>query len=209
VGLVLLVAGAAALLVDRTQRDAAGFLSFGSESFATAGFAVDGGPMDLRQAGWGPGVDRLVGTVRVQVTPADPGRLLFLGIARTADAARYLEGVRHATFADLPFNGRIRVDHPGGPPRQLPETADIWVAQSVGTGPQSVTWRPRDGSWTIVTMNQDAVPGIAVRVRAAATVPLLDDVAAGLLVAGALGMLTGVAMVVVPALRASRTERRP
>jgi len=47
-----------------------------------------------------------------------------------------------------------------------------------------VTWEPEDGDWTVVVMNSDGTAPVRADVSAGAEVPILDDVAIGMLVSG-------------------------
>ena len=93
------------------------------------------------------------------------GDALFVGVADTADVDAYLSGVGHDRLGDLgtPWAGAgtrpamTGVD--GGPPEAAPGEVDIWVAESSGTGTQTVDWRPGDGDWTVVIMQADGAAG--------------------------------------------------
>jgi hypothetical protein len=186
----LLSAGATALWADRTQRDAAGYLSTAARGFATATYALAADPIDLRVKG--PG--RLYGpatldTARVRVTSADPATPLFVGIAHTQDAARYLAGINHDTITNLAGVLGYRA-HPGGAPEAAPGQQGFWTVRSSGTGTRTLVWPVEEGSWTVVVMNADGSRGVHVRADVGAKVPALEWIAAGLL-AGGLVLLGG------------------
>ena len=85
----------------------------------------------------------------------------------------------------------------GGPPEAAPGDVDIWVAESSGTGTQTVDWQPRDGDWTVVIMQADGAAGLAVQARAGATAPGLAWLAGGLFTLGAILVLVGGLLVVL------------
>jgi hypothetical protein len=68
-----------------------------------------------------------------------------------------------------------------------------------------VQWSPTVGDWTVVVLNADATPGVAVTVSVAATLPALGWIAACMLVAGALALAAGIALVAVPVAGAARS----
>ena len=116
--------------------------------------------------------------------PAD----VFVGIAPTAAAADWLRGVAHSTVVDPSGDGgdpdTAYVD--GSIPLLPPGDQAFWVASATGPGSQVLTWEPEDGDWTIVVMNADGTAPVRARVAVGAEVPVLDDVADGLLITGAL-----------------------
>ena len=65
-------------------------------------------------------------------------------------------------------------------------------------------WDATDGSWTVVVMNADAKPGIAVGADLGAKFPALLWVAIGVLVAGAI-FLAGGALLIAGAFRGGAT----
>ena len=75
-------------------------------------------------------------------------------------------------------------DLPGGAPSGPPADQDFWTAQAAGAGTQQLSWVPAEGDWMLVVMNADGSAGISVDARIGATVPALDGLGWGLLVAG-------------------------
>ncbi|HET8650939.1 MAG TPA: type II CAAX endopeptidase family protein [Gaiellaceae bacterium] len=199
--LALLGAGGTALWADRTQRDG-GYVTTDVHEFSTSGSALATVSTELGSAGIGwlyaPG---LLGTVRIRVTPTSAGPPLFVGIGRSTDVDRYLAGVNHTVITEFWEEKTEAVA--GSPPASAPGTQDFWVVSSTGSGPRTVEWDPTDGSWTVVVMNADGRPGIAVGADLGAKVPALLWIA-GVLAAGAL-FLAGGALLIAGAFRRNRT----
>jgi hypothetical protein len=166
--------------MDRIDRDDGGFISTGTTELDTETYAIIS---ELRGDGpdWLYG-STLLGEARVRVTPLTE-QPVFIGIARTDDVSRYLDGTEHATIEHL-ATGDLTTDA-GGAPSALPGQQTIWEASTEGTGEQTLLWEPRDGDWSIVLMNTDASAGVTVRGDLSAEFPPLPWVAAGLLIAGA------------------------
>jgi hypothetical protein len=144
----------------------------------------------------------LLDQVRIRVTPTSAGGPLFVGVAPSADVDRYLAGVNHTVITEF-FDDKTEAEG-GSTSAAPPETQDFWVASATGPGPQTLEWEPADGSWTVVVMNADARPGIAVGADLGAKVPALPWIALGFLLAGAL-LLAGGAILVAGAFRRNRT----
>ena len=197
IALILLGAGGTALWADRTQRDA-GYATTDVHDFSTEGSALATEPTDLGSSGVGwlysPGV---LGKVRIRVTPSSRSPV-FVGIARSTDVDRYLSGVQHTVISDFrtekleTVGGSASVAAPGRQP--------FWVASEAGAGAQTLTWDPKNGSWTVVVMNADGRPGLTVGTDLGAKVPALPWIALGLLVAGGI-FLVGGALLVLNAFR--------
>ena len=204
----VLVAGAGATWLDNTQRDPAGYVVSGVRTFVTSTYALTSDRIDLGGAGT-VAPSGILGTVRVRVTATDPARPVFVGIATHAAAARYLAGISHDTVTD--WASGITTLQPGAPGLSptLPGSVPIWAAQASGTGTQTVTWTPTAGNWTVVVMNPDASPGVAVTADAGATIPDLGWIGIGLLVGGGVLFVLAIALVVVPTVRASRRPAPP
>ena len=202
--LVLLGAGGTGLWADRTQREA-GYVTTGVHEFSTAGSALATVSTELGSAGVGwlysPS---LLGDVRIRITPTNPSAPLFVGIGTSTDVDRYLAGVDHTVITE--FWGDKTENVAGGPAASAPGTQDFWVASATGSGPQTLTWDPTDGSWTVVVMNADGHPGIAMGADLGAKVPALPWIGLGLLVGGAIFMAGG-ALLIVSAIRHRRADQ--
>jgi hypothetical protein len=189
VSLGLLAGGGVLRLADDGLRDSNGYLMSSAVEFTSPGHAAVTGDVDLRSGT--PVVDvpeRWLGTVRVEADArTDDG--VFVGIARSSDVAAYLSGVARSTIDDpLADDGTPRSDFiDGGPPPQAPQDEDFWVASARGQGQQTLTWKASEGSWTLVVMNARGTTPVAADVSVGATMPVLDDIAIGLLVAGLVG----------------------
>jgi hypothetical protein len=192
----LLAGGTGLAVADTTQRED-GYLSTPTAELATSRYALVTGSITLDVAGDEWLVDDVLGDARLQVTPTDPAVALFVGVARTGDAGRYLAGVGHRRIDDLGSDGgRVEgVDVAGGAPTAAPAAVDIWVAQAQGTGTQTLDWTPSDGTWTVVVMRADGAAGLDVEARAGVTAPGLPWLWGGLLVAGAVLLVGGALLV--------------
>ena len=213
--LLLLVAGGLVTggvflaVLDRTQRDSDGFIQSDKVAMASDGFALASDSLELSGSGPSGLPSRLIGDARLVVTPHDEGSV-FVGLARTAEADAYLEGVRHSTLIGFEGPGthpRYR-ETDGGAPAVAPGEADIWEASVSGHGTQTLTWAVDSGDWTVVVMNEDASAPVSADVSLGGTVPVLGWLVGGLLVSGGLLLLLGLALVIGP-LRAVSRERGP
>lgn len=195
------LAGAGLAIVDRGLRDNDGFLVSGTTGLTTATYAITSTSVTVH-ADAPPELmpDSLLGDVKV--IARSESAPLFVGIAPTADVETYLAGVEHATLTGF-ADGRATYETTGSDaPATLPTTSDIWVTQSSGTGTQEIVWQVADGDWTLVVMNADSTRGVDVEVAAGATLPALDWLVPALLALAVLGLVVGVALMVV-ALRTS------
>jgi hypothetical protein len=203
--LPLLGGAGTALWADRTQRDG-GYATTDVHQFSTAGSALATVSTELGSAGvdwlYAPA---LLDEVRIRVTPTSAaGGPLFIGIGPSADVDRYLAGVNHTVITE--FFGDKTEAVEGGTRAVPPGSENFWVASTAGSGPQTLTWDPADGSWTVVVMNADGRPGIAIGADLGAKVPALPWIAVGFLLAGVL-LLAGGVLLVVGAMRRERTRR--
>jgi hypothetical protein len=204
----LITAGAATLWADRTQRDAAGYLTSPAATLSTGGRGLVSETITVHAGGPQWAYPRsILGETRLRFTSSDPTKPVFVGIAPAGAAARYLSGVQYATVTDFADSGATYVQHSGGAPAATPASNDIWVAKASGTGTQTLTWSPSEGDSTIVVMNSDATAGVSIRADAGATVPILTWVAVGLLIGGTLVLIAGIALIAVPVTRAAPAAR--
>jgi len=203
-GLGMVAAGGAMLWADQTQRDSQGYLSV-TDELETASYALVAEDIDFRATG--PKAlypSSILDEARIEATSLSGGSV-FVGIGRSADVDRYLQGTGYAVVDDAWDSSLSR--HPGGPPATAPTEQGFWVASSAGNGSQSLTWDVREGQWTAVVMRADARAGVAVRAGVGARIPSLPWIGAGVLGAGALFLVFGGGLIVGAITRASR--RRP
>ena len=162
--------------------------------------------------------------MRLQATARD-GSPLFVGVAPTSAAAGYLDGVGRTVIRGVGYQSDsgyrdsggtgYRIDpgmlsqRAGGPPATAPADAGIWTASVQGTGTQTLEWDPTDGNWTVVVMPTDRSAGLTVALAAAATVPGLTGLAAGLLVLGVVLLAIGVLLIVLAVHRAQTRYTPP
>jgi hypothetical protein len=189
IGLGLVAGGAATVVLDKTQRDDAGYLMSPTERFTTGTYAFVSETVDVRLDGpdWAY-VDDLVGTVQLRSESAKP---LFVGIAPADDVDSYLAGVTSEEVTDV---GAGRNDHrllPGTATPELPGTQRFWAATAVGAGEQTLLWDASDGTWRIVVMNADAEPGVDAKLSIGAELPNLGWISIGFLGGGALFLALG------------------
>ena len=199
----LLGAGGAALWAQTTQRHG-GYVDLGTTTYRTAGYAVASQTVSLHAdtRGWGA-ASALFGTMRLRVTSTSGTAPVFIGIAPAGAADRYLAGVSYATVTGASGTGPVYTGRSGGPPAIAPGHAGIWSAHAAGTGTQVLIWPVKSGDWTVVAMNANGSRPVSLRVNAAATVPALPWVAAGLLIGGVVFLAGGAALIAVPLRRAS------
>ena len=181
-----LLAAGGLLLWGDSQKDDQGYLSTRTERFATNTYALttDNLDIDLDGADWLVTRERF-GKVRLDVEP-HTSKPVFVGVARTADAARYLSGTSHDLVTDLdysPFNADYR-RLTGEKKLDAPANHKFWEASAEGSGRQTLTWDVEDGDWSVVVMNADASRGVDVGVEAGAEFAFFSAAGWGALIAG-------------------------
>jgi len=187
---LLMLAAGGALLWGNAQKDHDGYLHTGTDRFHTRTAAIATDNLDVETGGASDllGHD-LFGKVRVRAE-SHAGKPVFVGIARTADVDRYLRGTSHAIVTDVdtsPFKAEYRTVPSARRPAR-PAEQSFWAASARGNGRQQVTWKARDGNWSVVVMNADASPRVDTGISAGADLPWLDEagwatVGAGVLIA--------------------------
>lgn len=181
----LLALGGGLLWAD-SKKDDGGYLSTGRDPFTTETYALatENLDIDATGAGWIIDEDRY-GKVRLRAESRD-GKPVFVGIARTRDAERYLRDVRHDLLTDIdydPFEAQYREVGGSGSPG-VPGAERFWAASAQGSGTQTLTWDVEHGDWSAVVMNADASRGVDVELSAGAEVPFLEPAGWGALIAG-------------------------
>lgn len=181
----LLALGGGLLWAD-SKKDDGGYLSTGRDPFTTETYALatENLDIDATGAGWIIDEDRY-GKVRLRAESRD-GKPVFVGIARTRDAERYLRDVRHDLLTDIdydPFDAQYREVGGSGSPG-APGAERFWAASAQGSGTQTLTWDVEHGDWSAAVMNADASRGVDVELSAGAEVPFLEPAGWGALIAG-------------------------
>jgi hypothetical protein len=200
-GLGLVLGGGVLLWADQAGRTD-GYVMSETDDFATEGFALVSERIDLATgADWVP-LSAALGTARAEVTAADPGTEIFVGVAPVTEGTAYLGDVGRSVVDDLGTTGTDEVFVPGGPPSGPPGDQDFWVAQASGSGTQQLDWEPAQGNWLFVAMNADGSAGVAIDARVGATAPALGGLAWGVLG-------TGLFLLVVGTLLLALALRRP
>ena len=205
VGVLVLIIGAVGatggggLLWLEGERDSAGYVVIPAQQYRDGGYALRFDAADLA-----PVARDWVGEVRIQVSGVD-SQPIFAGIARTADVARYLDGVPHRRFHDYRDYQHMAVTGStmATRPPNMPGGLDIWVDSASSTGTLTLDWTPRPGDWSLVIMKTGAQPDVRVEVTFAATAPALKPVAITALPTGIV-LLVGGALLIALAARPRR-----
>jgi hypothetical protein len=194
----LLAGGGALLAANEWARDADGYFTAGPERLDTSTHALVSEGLDIAEdvPDWVLG-DRGIADLRLRARPNEAGRELFVGVGPQEDVDAYLADVEHDVVTDLHF-GPFDVEYtrvPGTRAPGAPAGRAFWVARANGAGAQTLTWDVDTGSWTIVVMNADGSPGVDVDLSVGVKVGFLEELAAALLVAGALGLALGIVLI--------------
>lgn len=200
VSLGLLGGGGTLLWADQALRTG-GYVTTGTATYSTAGYALASQDVSL---GWGWMLTGLVGDVRLQVSAVGQGRPVFVAIGPADRVAAYLSGSDYTTVSGT---GTADVaSHYGTAAPALPRSAGIWVAQTTGTGTQTLRWTAHEGDWMAVAMNPDGSAGVTVRADAGVLAPGLLRLAVEAIIGGAIAALLSAALIIVPVRLAAGTR---
>jgi hypothetical protein len=187
-GLAALAGGGAALVFDQTQRDASGYLMTNTTAYSTDTYALVSDSYRTGAAGDVFVARDMLGSVRIRTQSAQP---VFVGIGPAAAVESYLAGVRREVatrFDAAQTDFRL---HGGGAPAAPPTGKAFWVAQSLGSGTQTLRWSPADGDYRIVVMSPNGSAGVHAELAIGARFPHLLWIGIGLLGASALLLVLG------------------
>ena len=186
----VVVAGIAGVVIDRTQRDDAGFVMSPADGLRTASFALVSDPARVE----GAGPDWFLGQVRIRSESVRP---VFVGIGPRNDVDRYLDGVARSVVTGgvgVPGQERYR-DRAGGAPATVPAEQGFWVESVVGSGEQVLDWPIENGEWRVVAMNADGTAGVSLDVSVGAELEPLLWLAIAAIAVGGLVVLLGFALI--------------
>jgi hypothetical protein len=123
--------------------------------------ALSGEVVNLGKAGpddwW---ADHHLATVRLSAR-SEGARAVFMGIAPSADVARYLGSASYDEISDLrsdPFEYSLTRRGIGGDLSTPPTDRRFWTAQASGPGTQALIWDVKPGNYTAVVMNLHGSP---------------------------------------------------
>lgn len=200
IGLALLVAGIAVVLIYAFGRDD-GYFNSDRKVLESPDYAITTGEIDLGadELDWVP--KAILGNVRVQVDSEKP---VFVGIGPDADVDRYLAGVAHDELIDFNEDRPTFALYEGKAPRGPPRKQTFWVAKSEGSGEQTVTWDAESGRWTAVVMNANGTRGIDVVAEAGIKLDWVIWVGLGVLLVGLLITVGAVVLILLIGRHASQ-----
>jgi hypothetical protein len=199
-GLALLVAlallgGAIAAVVElETKRDASGYFVTHTHHYQTSSYALSTERLDV--SGITGALEARLVRLRITAT-SDAAKPLFVGIARTVDAERYLARIEHDELRDIGFDP-FKIDYRrtgAGAPTALPSTQSIWRVRTSGTGTQTIDWNVKKGRWTAVVMNADGSRTVDVDARIAARIAGAWWFVAAMVALGAVSLAGGIVLV--------------
>jgi len=203
VSIGMLAGGGAVAWLDHTQRDASGYLTSPTQTFATSTYAITTDRIDLGNT-TDIAPSSILGTVRIRATASNPTEPVFIGIGRHDAVDRYLNGVSHVTIASWTGGVTTYRGYPGAAPAVPPTALSTWVRSAYGAGTQSITWKPSGGDWTVVAMRPDGSRGLSITADAGATVPPLGWIDAAIFTVGGILLIAAVLLIALPIIFASR-----
>jgi hypothetical protein len=194
IALASLAAGGTVLWADQTQRDSSGLFTQAGHRVASDSYAVTQDGVSVHHL---PGFADDGKLLRVRIDArSETGRPLFVGVARDRDVAAYLANVSHSKLrdytvatSDQEYDSFAGAKRPGPP-----VTAGIWAASTTGSAP--LTWKVRDGDWTVVLMNADGSRHVAADVKLGFGVSYLGRFTAALLAFGVAMLALAVFLIV-------------
>ena len=220
IGVALIAGGVTALAANR---DGDGFHSTEAFTFESTTSAIVADP--LRGMAEVPSwvIDLFVEPSELRIEGSAPsGGPIFIGVAPTTDADRYIADVARDEVVNLELDGAtitgVEYERTDGtsvaPP---PGSSDIWAASADGRGTQAMIWdigtarvvelpAVESGRWMVVVMNSDATPGVQADLTFAVRNPAITTFAWGSLALGIVLVLLGAFLVYKGARRPRRGD---
>ncbi|MDJ0337668.1 DUF4389 domain-containing protein [Cryobacterium sp. PH31-O1] len=202
-----MLSGGTALAVATAAQGNDGYFTSQDETFTVDSSAITSPNLDVgKDFGVPTGVGFDIATLRLQASSVATDQDIFIGIAPRADVDTYLADVNHSELREVQTSP-FRVDYldvPGTQTAAVPTDQTFWTESAAGAGTQEMIWKPAAGDWSVVVMNADGSPGVAVNLSAGVHTDLLGPIAVGLLVGGGILFLIGVLLVVAGAIGLGR-----
>ena len=123
---------------------------------------------------------------------------IFLGVARTSDVDRYLDGVAVEQVQDFELTP-YRLDtlrRDGQLRAEPPVEQDFWVASASGRSP-TLVWPVEEGDYRIVVMNADGSPGVFGDAQFGLQIRGLFGIGLGWVIAALLVLAVGIVLLVL------------
>jgi hypothetical protein len=158
----------AAIFGLENNRDSSGYFVTHSHHYMTSSYALS--TESLNVGGVTGDLETALVRLRIKATSGDPAKPLFIGIATTQNADRYLAGFQHDELRNISFDP-FKIDYRRvgtGAPTTLPGTQSFWQTRASGTGTLTVNWPVKKGKWTAVVMNADGTRDVHVDAQLAA-----------------------------------------
>ncbi len=195
VAIGLIVSGGFLLWFNAAQTDDEGYYTTDVRRFESTSHAIvsEGIDINLDIPEW---VDdwwfdpRNFTNVKLSATSNDPGKEVFIGLAKESDVKAYLADVDYDEITNLEYNlfgSDFSVDysrHGGGAPASDPRSQTFWKASVDGSGSQVLKEPLETGVWSVVVMNADGSAGVGVDGSFGMSVPFVFRVGLGLLLGG-------------------------
>lgn len=201
-GVGLLAGGTTVAVGQAVATDSDGYFRFTLDRLGSDGVAVATTDLwlDDVEGDASPWVfDFLDVDLRLRVQGAGDTDDVFVGIARSADVARYLDDAAYSEIVEVDHHAPRYEQVIGDGSVEPPTEQDFWTASATGSGEQELDWQARGGRWSVVVMNADGSPGVAADVEVGARSGAVTPVAISLIVAGGLLTLIAGSMVIVGA----------
>ncbi|AGS34828.1 hypothetical protein B841_06775 [Corynebacterium maris DSM 45190] len=208
-GLSLTIGGAVLMGAQSAQQNGQ-YLTLDSQRYQSTGHAITTPSLVLDPGESGmtglPPLEELA-SIQVRVNPVVPDQPIFVGVGDASEVADYLNDVPHAAIGGVTWTeedqlsgqwswasdaeGQLQ-ETPGTRNPAAPTDQDFWVASTTGTDTQEITFDLQEGQWTLVVMNADGTSPVWVDLQPGARTDVLGAVNPGLLIAGLIGLLLGI-----------------
>lgn len=211
------------MMTNAGQREGQ-YLTLEAQRYESIGHAIISPPIVFDEVPTdSPGLPPLedIASFQLRATPVIPNQELFIGVADTSDVETNLDDVPHAIFENTDWSHDrgpdqwseapdARLQEIGGAEAPAPPgEQDFWAAPVSGAGTQELTFDLQQGQWTLVVMNADGSRPVWVDLEAGARTELLGPVGPGLLIAGLIGLVVGIPLLLFGAAGLGRDIDRP
>lgn len=198
----MLTSGGVTLIGQAVATDGDGYFRFTLDQVRSDGVAVATTDLwlddvDIDASPWV--FDWLDVDVRLRVEGAGAADDVFVGIARSADVARYLAESQYSDVVEIDGSRSRYRQVTGARTIDAPTDQTFWTVASSGTGEQEVQWDARGGRWSVVVMNTDGTANVAADVEVGARAGAVTPVGVTLVSIGGILLIGAMVLIVVGA----------